>query len=170
MTKLLEFCERSGTKGNDAREFELAISWVLSMMGFRVMVFGNTNATQDGVDLVATTEKGDVLLVECTAGVIKGDKVAQLARRADAMRERLVASGRSSLRVIPLMCTNLKRSSAQAGIEMAEKLGILVACREDIDTQLQRTLMVPDADERFEEAVKAASDAKSRHTAPLPFE
>jgi hypothetical protein len=111
-----------------------------------------------------------VLLVECTAGVLKADKVALLARRVEALRERLSESGSSFLRVVPMMCTSLKRSAAQAGIEMAEKLGILVACREDIDSQLQRTVMMPNASARFEEAVKAAIEAKGRHTAPLPFD
>jgi len=169
MLKLNENCDLPGSRGTNAREFEFAISWILSLMGFRVMVLGSSKNTQEAVDLIATTPEGHVLVVECTAGVIKADKIAQLSSRVQVVRERLDTSGSSFLQVVPMLCTNLRRNATQAGIDAAEKLGILVACREDIDTQLERTLLLPEPEKRFAEAVKAAADAKARHTAALPF-
>ncbi len=53
-------------KGQEARDLEAAIAWLLWMLGFSVAQLGGTPRTQDAADLVATTPSGHFAVIECT--------------------------------------------------------------------------------------------------------
>jgi hypothetical protein len=70
------------------------------------------------------------------------------------------------------MVTSKKREDIAAEIEQAERLGVLVVTREDLERVLDRTMRLPTADEIYEEAIHAVRTAQAKYeaqpTVPLP--
>jgi hypothetical protein len=58
-------------KGQDARDLEAAIAWLLWMLGFSVAQLGATSRTQDAADLIATTPNGHFAVVESALKIQK---------------------------------------------------------------------------------------------------
>lgn len=168
LSMLREFLDRSGTRGTNARDVETSIAWLLSMLGFRVTHLGGIEQTQDAVDIIATTPRNSFVLVECTTGVLKSDKVALLLSRAEVVRGRLLASGTHNAKVLPAMVTTRPRAEVTAGVEAAERAGVLVLCREQIDRALERTIVLPDADALFADAEQAITRAVARPSTSFP--
>ncbi len=137
----------------EARDFEIGIAWLLWMLGFSVAHAGATSRTSDATDILATTPAGHMALVECTTGQIKADtKLAKLVQRAETVRRRLDASGNRHIQLLPVIVTTLGRDEVKADLEQAQKLGVVVATREDLSDALNRTVIMQNADQIFSEA------------------
>jgi hypothetical protein len=124
-------------------------------------------------DLIATTPKGDFAVIECTTGLLKEEsKLSLLYARTQTVRRALEASGHGHLRVLPIIVTSKSREDIKAEIEQAERHGIVVATREDLEDALTRTQIFLAADELYEQAIQAASAAQAKYeaqpTLPLP--
>src|SRR5262249_16357023 len=131
---LNDFLSKSGARGRYGRDLESGIAWLLWMLGFSVAHLGGTGRTQDAADLIATTPKGDFAVIECTTGLLKADnKLSLLVERAERVRQGVAASNNRHLRVLPVIVSSKTRDEIRADIEQAEKLGVLVMSREDID-------------------------------------
>jgi hypothetical protein len=148
--------------GGDTRAVESAVSWLLWMMGFTPAHFGSTKQLQDGPDILATTPSRNIVMVECTTGMLKVDKLAKLAERRTNLRDRLNASGHSFLRIIAAIATTMRRAEIEADIEHAERLGILVITREDLENSLSQTLVSQDPEVGFRQAEEAIKKAKEK--------
>ena len=63
------------------------------------------------------------------------------------------------------------KSEIAADIEQAEKLGILIVSRENLDLAVGRTLVMPNPDQIYEEAEQAVKSAQEKYLAEpqLPF-
>ncbi len=169
---LNDFLSKSGAKGRDARDFECGIAWLLWMLGFSVAHLGATDRTQDAADLIATTPQGDFAVIECTTGLLKGDnKLSLLIDRAERVRQGVVASNNKHLRVLPVIVSSRARAEISADIEQAEKLGVLVISREDLEQAVGSTPVLPNAGQFYEEALKAVESAKAKYEeqAQLPL-
>jgi Holliday junction resolvase len=153
------------TKGRDARDFESAIAWILWMLGFSVTHLGGTPKTSDALDLVATTPKGHFLLIECTTGILKADKIANLIDRAEKVRQGLINSGNGLLKVLPVLVTNKTREEVRVDAEQAEKSGILVVTREGFSELINLTHINHDPDQLY----KQAEGKMQRIQHPSPF-
>jgi hypothetical protein len=137
----------------EARDFEIGVAWLLWMLGFSVAHAGATSRTSDATDILATTPAGHMALVECTTGQIKADtKLAKLVARAQTIRRRLDASGNRHIQLLPVIVTTLGRDEVKADLDQAQKLGVVVATREDLSEALDRTVMMQNADLIFSEA------------------
>jgi hypothetical protein len=155
LTILKQFIFKVGGKGSNSRDLETGIAWLLWMLGFSVSHFGATNLTQDGADLIVTIPSGHFAVVECTTGLLKAEnKLALLVQRAEQLKEALVASSNGHLRVLPVIVSSKTRAELSADLEQAEKLGVLVISRENIERTIERTLVLPNADQLYEEALK----------------
>jgi hypothetical protein len=115
------------------------------MLGFQVFHLGGIEQTQDAVDLIAASPNGDLLLVECTTGVLKTDKVSNLLSRATVVRAALANGGFSGRRVVPIIATTKSEDEVFADIGAVEKDGALVVCREQIEEWLTLSAARPDA-------------------------
>jgi hypothetical protein len=156
-----EFISRTNAKGRDARDFETAIAWLFWIMGFGVAHLGKTARTQDFADIAVTTPNGHVGVVECTTGLLRADnKLPNLVQRAANVRRQLDTSNNRHLRVLPVIVTALTGVEVNADTEQAEKLGVLVLTKEDIDQLIQATLFPGNAEAIFEAAEKRVSDAR----------
>ena len=170
---LTDILTKALRRGDDARNLETGVGWLLWMLGFSVAQLGATPRTRDAADLIATTPRGDFAVIECTTGLLREEsKLGLLYARTQTVRRALDASGHGHLRVLPVIVTSKSREDVKAEIEQAERVGILVRTREDLEEALNRTLTFPMADELYEQAIQAASSAQAKYeaqpTLPLP--
>ncbi len=149
-----------GSKAAD--EFEAAICWLLWTLGFSTATFGTTAKTRDSFDIVAATPSGDLLVVECTLGLLRADsKLSKLAARAAGLREKLDTSNLKYIRVLPAIVTALTAEQVAVDVPQAEEIGILVLTSESFDDAFNELLRFPDANSLFERAMVLVQDKKS---------
>ena len=162
---LTEFITKSGGKGRDARDLETGVAWLLWMLGFSVAHLGATDRTQDAADLIATTPKGNFAVIECTTGLLKTEnKLPLLIERTERVKRGIVASNNKHLRVISVMVTSRTRAEISADLEQAEKLGVLVMTKENLEQGvINRTLLMPDADKLYDEVFEMIEASKAKH-------
>lgn len=161
---LKDFLSKATGKGRDARDLESGVAWLLWMLGFSVAHLGATDKTQDAADLLVTTPIGHFAVVECTTGLLKADnKLPLLVERAARVRRGVEASNNKHLRVLPVIVTSRTRDEIEADIEQAEKLGILVLSRENLDQAVNSTLVIPNADRFYEQAIQEVETAISKY-------
>ncbi len=166
---LNEVLARESKSGSTSRDLEMAVSWVLWMLGFSVVTLGTTAKTQDAPDIIATSPAGNQAVVEVTTGLLGADKkLTNLHDRVQAVRRSLAASGSNHIRVLPVMVTSKTRAEVAPELEQAEKWGIYVITKDDFENLLTRTLFLPQADQLFEQAEQAARDAQTRREAQPP--
>ena len=142
---------------------------------FRVAHLGGMPRTQDAADLLATTPAGHFAVVECTTGLLKAEnKLALLHARATAVRQSLSASNSSHLRVLPIIVTSRTAAEVQADMDSAERLGILVITRETLDSAIERSLILPNAEQTYAQAEQRVTAALAKYQTPdepsLPLE
>jgi hypothetical protein len=152
------------TRGQDAREFETAVAWLLWMLGFSVAHLGTGRRSRDAPDQVIVAPSGNFAVIECTTGLLKAEnKLALLYDRAEAVRRKLAVSNNAHLRVLPVIVTSKTLGEITPDIEAAEKLGAAVLTREGLDQMLDRTLLQPDADQVYSQAEQAVSAALAKY-------
>jgi hypothetical protein len=150
-------------RGEEARDLESAVAWLLWMLGFSLAHL-NTRRTRDAADLLVATPSGHFAVVECTTGLLKAEnKLSLLHERSEAARRALAASNSAHLRIMPVMVTSKMRTEITPDLEMAEKLGVLVMTRESLESAVNRTLVQPNADQMYTEADKAITDALAKY-------
>lgn len=148
MRHLSAFLKQEGK--SDQNDFEAGVSFLLWMLGFQIVLMGGTPKTKEAPDLIAVTPSGDVLVVECTTGLLKAqDKMAKVFERAGRVRRRLDASGNSSRRVLSVEVTALVKEDLKVEFEAARTQGIVVLAQEDLLGMLERTTLHADADAFF---------------------
>jgi hypothetical protein len=129
----------------NARDFEFGVAWLVWMLGFSINQVGGTARTSDAPDILATSPKGNILVVECTTGLLKAEnKLANLIDRTEAIRKRLAISGNSHLKLLPVIVTAKTKEEIKADLEQAQKLGVLVVTQEVLQELLQQTIAAPD--------------------------
>jgi hypothetical protein len=161
---LKDFLTKSG-KGRNAREFEVGVAWLLWMLGFSVAHLGGTDRTQEAADLLVTTPSGQFAVVECTTGLLKADnKLPLLFERTERVRRSVAESNNNHLRVLPVIVTSRSRAEIGADLEQAEKLGILVMSKENLEQAVTRTLILPNSEQIYAEGLQAVESAKAKYT------
>jgi hypothetical protein len=157
-------------RGEEARDMESVVAWLLWMLGFSVAHL-NTRRTRDAADLLVTSPAGHFAVVECTTGLLKAEnKLSLLHERAEAVRRSLAASNRSHLHLLPVMVTSKVRADIAPDIETTEKLGILIMTRESLESAINRTLMQPNADKMYAEFEQAVSEALAKYQIQGPLQ
>jgi hypothetical protein len=135
----------------EARHFEHGVAMLTWMLGFTVAQPGATPRLSDAADIVAATPKGDMLVVECTTGLLRAEnKLPKLIDRARAIRSSLDASGNSHVRVLPVIVTAREAGSVQAEVPSAESAGVSVATKETLHDLLNTTVGLSDPQGLFE--------------------
>lgn len=153
-------------RGKAADDFEAAIAWLLWALGFSVASFGTHPKTRETFDLVATTPRGDFLVVECTLGLLRAEgKLSKLTARTVNVRDSLAASNMKHLRVLPVIVTAMTREQVEADAGPAADLEVLVVTREDLDEVQNELIRFPDADSLFERGLRAVQDRQSARKA-----
>jgi hypothetical protein len=157
-------------RGQDARLLESAVAWLLWMFGFSAAHLGAMPRVQDAADLLVSSPAGHFAVVECTTGLLKAEnKLALLHSRAAAVRRSLDATNNTATRVLPTIVTSRARTDVEPDIEAAEKLGIYVMTRENLDDGITQTMFQPNADQMYAgaEQIVAANLEKHRSQGTL---
>jgi hypothetical protein len=150
-------------RGENARDLESAVAWLLWMLGFSIAHL-NTRRTRDAADLLVTTPLGHFAIVECTTGLLKAEnKLSLLHERAEAARRGLTASNSAHLRLTPIMVTSKMRADITPDLEAADKLGILVMTRESLEGAINRTLIHPTPDQMYDDAERTIREAVAKY-------
>ena len=166
LTNLKAAIANASARGQDARQLEPAVAALIWMLGFSVVHLGGIPKTSDAADLLAVTPAGHFAVVECTIGILKAEnKLALLYARAEAVRKSVAESNNTFQRILPVIVTTKTVAEVKADIEAAEKLGILVLTREDLNQVIDRTLMQPNADQTYAEAEQAVNAALAKYEA-----
>jgi len=138
----------AGLGNNKSEDFETSIALLLYLLGFSVAHMGTTKLLSEGPDILAHTPSGNLLVVECTIGLLnEGNKLAKLTRRTISIKEKLMAAGYSHLIVQPVITTALVRNSVATELEDAGKAGIAVVCKEELDSLLNESTIFPDPED-----------------------
>jgi hypothetical protein len=154
-----DYITKSGKTQRDQHDFESAVAWLVWMLGFSPAHLGGSKQLETA-DLVVTTPSGDFAVVECTTGLIKAEhKLARLIERTEVIRSRV----NETHRVIPVMVTSKRRREVRGEIPDAEKHGVLVLTRENLDEGAARTILMPDANATYHEAEEAIGAALAKH-------
>lgn len=163
LKKLTEVLFRQPGKGARSDDFETAISLLLWIHGFSIALIGTSSIPElkEGPDILVMTPSGNVIVVECTMGMLKEDnKLPKVVARANQVREQLEKSGNAHLAVLPAMVTSLPRANVEAELPRAAELGVYITTREGIEEALRTSFLLPDADRTFHEAQRSVAEAK----------
>lgn len=137
----------------NARDFEFGVAGLIWMLGFSITQAGGTARTAEAPDILATTPQGNILVIECTTGLLKAEnKLAILVDRTEAVRKRLFQSGNSHLKLLPVIVTSKTKEEIKADLEQAHKLGVHVITQEILQELLPQTIASPDAEAIFTRA------------------
>lgn len=151
-----------------ADDFESAVTWLLWTLGFSTIAFGTNSKTRDAFDVVAATPSGDLLVVECTTGMLRAEsKLSKLIARASNMRESLREAGHHHLRVLAVAVTALRDDQVTADVAPAEEAGVLVLTRETLLGALDQIAAFPDADTLYQRGIDAVNDRQQKRKAVL---
>lgn len=153
----------SAAKGSANINFEMAVSWLAWAYGLAPASMGLADQGREGPDLYAVAPSGGFVVIECTLGLLKAEnKLANLARRAAALRDKLTAIGLPKIPVLPLIITALPREHVRAEMEAADAAGVLVITREGLEAALTEAMAFPDGDSLFQRGVQALTAIKDR--------
>lgn len=149
----------------EAKNLEKAVSCLLWMFGFSVTQIDGLPKIHSAVDLIAVTPKGHYVVIECTTGLLKEDnKLPKLHDRAVAVRKQLATTGNNSLSVLPVLVTSKRHDEIKMELEHAEKHGILVVTREELDAAFGRLIVYPNPELMYEEALQQVKEAEAKHS------
>ncbi len=152
------------TRGQDARNLEAAVAWLLWMLGFSAAHLGAMPKSQDAPDLLMITPTGHFAVIECTTGLLKAEnKVALLHARTQSVRRGLDASNNKFQRVLPVIVTSRSKDEIAPDIETAEKLGIYIVTREGLEQAIPQTMYQPNADQTYAVAEQTVAAARAKY-------
>ena len=139
-------------KRDDAKRFEDGVALLFGMLGFSIAQHGRAAKLAEAPDFVATTQAGNIAVVECTTDLPdKADQVAIAIKRAEQARRGLDHSGWPQIQVLPIVATILGEREIAGQKEDAEMKGVLVFCSEDMRKAMDAIKRPIDADELFKE-------------------
>lgn len=153
-------------RGSEVRNLEVAVSWLLWMLGFSVTHIGGVPKSCEAPDLIASTDQGKFLVIECTTGILKEEsKLPHVIERAATVRQSLTSCGQQQPRVLPVIITTKTREEIAAELDQAHKHGVLVLTREDFSKLIKKTMHFPDPNQLYAEAEQKMQRLKN----PPPF-
>ena len=130
-----------------SRDFEFGVAWLMWMLGFNVTQAGGTDRSSDAPDILATSPQGNIMVVECTTGILKAqNKLANLVERTEAVRKRVAASGNGHLKLLSVIVTAKTREEVKGELEQARQSGVAVFTQEELQDMLRATVATTDAE------------------------
>ena len=147
LTILRDYLFEEQNPRKNSRDFEFGVAWLMWMLGFNVTQAGGTDRSSDAADILATSPQGNIMVVECTTGILKAqNKLANLVDRTEAVRKRIAASGNSHLKLLPVIVTAKTKEEVKGELEQAKQSGVVVVTQEELQNLLQATIATPDAE------------------------
>lgn len=152
----------STPKGAAAKQFETAVAAIAWAYGLAPAQTEYAEQTRDGPDVLAVAPSGGIAVIECTIGLLKAqNKLANLAMRAVAIRERMQAAASVPPTVLPVIVTRFRRADVEAELDAATDAGVLVIARENLEGAMNEMLLLQDGDAIFRRGLQALARAKA---------
>lgn len=126
-----------------SRDFEIAVTWLLQILGFGALHVGSVIKNSESPDDIAMAPDGTVLVIECTIDAPDDDKLTKLISRSARMSE-LLRKAHREMTVIPVLVTPLPAAELTGIRQKAEKHSILVLSRSELDHAIERSKFAPD--------------------------
>jgi hypothetical protein len=123
----------AGTGQRPQHDFGTGVARLLWLLGFAPAHLGGGHL--QSADIVATTPRGDIVVAECTTGLLKGDKRSQLIERTDAIRKRIDGS---HVRILPVMVTSMTRVQVRAWAPRHHPGAVTGGARSDVNDAQRR--------------------------------
>ncbi len=161
----LEYLKQAlaGQGRHKSEDFERAVTLLLALLGFSTAHFGQISVLREAPDSIALTPAGNIGIVECTIGMLnENNKLAKLSRRTTLFKERLAASGYQHATVQPVIITALPKREIEAELNEAQRNGIAVVCKEELDSLLNQAKFTPNPEALFFQAVQSVSKAQTQ--------
>jgi hypothetical protein len=132
---------------NEGRNFEVAVTWLLQLLGFGALHLSSMSGMTDEPDILAWASPGIILLIECTTAVPTDDKLTLLVSRMARMRESLQRSREEAApaEVMGLFITSRPPEEVAAMRRKARTHSIMVLCRPEIQQAVARSKFAPDS-------------------------
>lgn len=131
----------SEDEDKNGRGFEVAVAWLLWMLGFNPAHLRNSKHHEDAPDILVECG-GGFAVVECTIGQLKADKRSNLRARCVNIEKSLAASGNRDALVLPVLVSRFGQEQVTADLEDTAKAGLHVLTRDDLLVLLERTRQV----------------------------
>ena len=157
------------TKG---KEFEYGVASLLFLMGFSATQAGGGSKQEDAPDIVAVTQSGSVLVIECTSTTLNHEgKLSKLSRRRRAVQDAFAAQGGESRIVLSVIVSQLTREELASDLRAAADARVLVISREDLVAAFERLHEHSDPDELVRkglESLRASGETYGLEAKKLP--
>lgn len=140
-------------EGNESRKFEKAVSSLMYILGFTQ----DQPLGTDGPDIIASTPRGRIILVECTVKISDAHtKIGKLVQRRGVVQEALRIGGHSTREVIAiLVCALTKDQIPVVDSKEWYENKILLVTKPDLEELLRRARTLLDPDELLDEVVNS---------------
>ena len=113
-------------------QFEERVSLLFSIRGFRNLHLGSV--IPNGPDIIVISDDGYVFIIECKSEEIKNeDHIKNLTQRTDMVRNSIDEMRFSYINLLPVIISAKERMYNKKYIDIANKMGVSVVCREDLD-------------------------------------
>lgn len=133
--------------GKQRDDFESAVSLLFQILGFAPAHIGAMSGWTHEPDIFVTCPKGETLIVECTTDVPDDDKLMMLVSRTARLREFLERTPEESRPAdpIPMLVTPCAREELAPLRDKAERHGVVILSRPEIEAAIARSQFEPDA-------------------------
>lgn len=132
-------------------DFEERVGLLLSLLGLRLLKYGQIPKLTDAPDILALSEQNHLYVVECTTGDVNAKgKVQKLADRTKQIEERLKGSVANPLKVVGVMITSLPRHQTAAHWSQLSNLEIALVCREELESLISQVPAPPIAERLYQ--------------------
>lgn len=157
------------TKG---KEFEYGVASLLFLLGFSATQAGGGTKQEDAPDIVAVTQNGSVLVIECTSTTLNHEgKLSKLSRRRRAVQDAFAAQGGESKIVLSVIVSQLTKEELASDLRAAADARVLVISREDLVAAFERLHEHSDPDELVRkglESLRASRETYGLEAKKLP--
>lgn len=125
------------------------------MLGFNSAQIGGTTRTADAADIVASTPSGNLMIIECTTGLLKSDKISRLIERTELAKKRLHSSGNTFQKVLPVIVTSKPKNEIQADLREVQSKGVAVVTKENLEATLALTMAMQNPETIFNQLLES---------------
>jgi hypothetical protein len=146
------------TKG---KEFEYGVANLLFLLGFSATQAGGGSKQEDAPDIVAVTQNGSILVIECTSTTLNHEsKLSKLVKRRKAVQDAFVTQGSESKNVLSVIVSQLTKEELASDLRAAADARVLVITRENLLKFFERLQENSDPDELVRKGMESLSASR----------
>jgi len=147
------------SSAGDQNHFEDAVACLFGLLGFRTTHY--VKPLDDGADIVATTDDGNVLLIECCSKTSRAEKVEKLVDRYEKLLHEIENQEIDDARIVPVMVVREKKVAAKTSAERGSDRGVITLDEDDLRSYIEHSKSRADAHlEIFEKLAAQMADLK----------